>query len=562
MAVSALEKIPGGETPPNESNNEESNGNTGKSEQNRNGHASHPSPLPPRLPKGPTGAFSIVNLPSVQSNGSGKSNQSNNPKTNRDYNIVPVSNHSNMSSSGRNELMVPILGSEGLPATAIVSAANPLLVTNNGKLAVVLMNDPEKFGKQSNMENGMSNTSSNSPYDLHDLNANSAASSTHASSILAPIEENDSPYSTSSTTRSCKSSNYPSTASIFGHKYSPPPTDELPPLPTVTVTPGSSHSSMKSEVGASYNANGGRINKGMTWDEEESSRPSPHERFRYPSDLSEVEEEDSRPYMTIEELKESKTQLEQQLENASHSSGNNNHSNQLVEMHTQTGHSLDMTGKDPLQPDHHHHHHHHLHMSRQNAISKDDFNTNSKGVGSHFSSEPDDGYGEMTMSNDDDDHPSLQSGLTHSNSESSFSSVHTKLVHGGSRDSNNQSKPNEDITGVMVHGGGNWAKDSPHHMNTGRSNINNNNNHNNNSSHQGGFGGHSNPQPGSDHTTGSGNHNARNGKNINTSSSGNSNENSIDIVDSKGGGKNSKDVKNTGTNNKKGGKDTDCEVFV
>jgi len=58
--------------------------------------------------------------------------------------------------------------------------------------------------------------------------------SSDAHLMLSPIEENDgSPYSTSSTNRSSKSSNYPTTSVIFGRKPSPPPPkDDLPPIPT------------------------------------------------------------------------------------------------------------------------------------------------------------------------------------------------------------------------------------------------------------------------------------------------------------------------------------------
>ncbi|XP_035709188.1 mucin-12 isoform X3 [Folsomia candida] len=173
------------------------------------------------------------------------------------------------------------------------------------------------------------------PYDAN-LDESPSSSPINGGTMLSPIAENDgSPYSTSSTTRSCRSSNYPTTTSIFGlgRKPSPPPLDELPPIPQPTIprktrrlgssrrviggeefpldtkdllTPSSVIDELESVLKETIFD--GRVNNGFVPDLIEEGNAKEED------DDDEDELDSSRNYMTIAEVNESKAELEKKLQ--------------------------------------------------------------------------------------------------------------------------------------------------------------------------------------------------------------------------------------------------------
>lgn len=128
--------------------------------------------------------------------------------------------------------------------------------------------------------------------------------------MLSTIAENDSsPYSTSSTAHtinnSSASSSYPTTTAIFGRKPSPPPMDELPPIPTVTLSSphGSSSSSSNSDSSLTTDSVPLIVNS------QASDEPMSCVNEGYETD----EGDDGRRYMTIAEVNECKAELEKSL---------------------------------------------------------------------------------------------------------------------------------------------------------------------------------------------------------------------------------------------------------
>lgn len=182
-----------------------------------------------------------------------------------------------------------------LPAAPALPADNVSLSNNNNN--------------NNNVTKGNETPTPPPPYDQTQSNSPNAM-------MLSTIAENDtSPYSTNSTMHTLNNSSasaaYPTTTSIFGRKPSPPPLDELPPIPVVNMTSrhSSSNSSLKSEnnslqrsaapdtgifIGVNQPSGAdmlGRVNEGYETDEGD----------------------DGRRYMTIAEVNECKAELERTL---------------------------------------------------------------------------------------------------------------------------------------------------------------------------------------------------------------------------------------------------------
>lgn len=173
-------------------------------------------------------------------------------------------------------------------------------------------NESSSGGSESNSpsKGNSNNTTPPPPYDqAHSPTPNSAM-------ILSTIAENDaSPYSTNSTVHTMNNSrSYPTTTSIFGRKPSPPPLEELPPLPTVTVsTTSSSNSSVKSDHHhrISRNPNG---DHDIPFASNGNGKTVPGEMHGRVNEGYETDEgEDGRRYMTIAEVNECRAELEKKL---------------------------------------------------------------------------------------------------------------------------------------------------------------------------------------------------------------------------------------------------------
>lgn len=153
----------------------------------------------------------------------------------------------------------------------------------------------------------VSTTPSPPPYDqTHSANATSAAAM-----MLSTIAENDaSPYSTSSTNHGPpNSAAYPTTTSIFGRKPSPPPFEELPPIPSVTLS--SAHSSKNSSLKSEHASRGTPDHSIYIKD---LPGNSPMEMLGRVNEGYETDEgDDGRRYMTIAEVNECRAELEKTL---------------------------------------------------------------------------------------------------------------------------------------------------------------------------------------------------------------------------------------------------------
>ncbi|CAG7827312.1 unnamed protein product [Allacma fusca] len=147
-------------------------------------------------------------------------------KENQNHTLAPPS--LDKSSSGRSYTLGNNVNNNSLgPITLAVPnpsyPANPETINNLNSPGNNSSNLPKSSATDT--ANILNRSKSPLPYDVGD--------SQH---MLSPIDEGDgSPYSTSLASRSSKSSNYPTTTSIFGRKPSPPPPIEdlpLPPIPT------------------------------------------------------------------------------------------------------------------------------------------------------------------------------------------------------------------------------------------------------------------------------------------------------------------------------------------